>query len=289
MGSEPATRLDGSDFAQPASPREAAVGPSGLPPLAPQPASGEFAAAVRPPAYGGGLDAHRVLDLVLAILLLPLLALVGVLVAIVVFLDSPGPIFYRAPRVGRDGRVFAMWKFRKMHRDARGPALTSDDDERFTPVGRFLTASRLDELPQVWNVLKGDMRLVGPRPEVSDFVEHHPEEYAEILGVTPGLTGLAQLEHVTEGRLLRDCDDPLMRYKEEIMPRKLELDLLYVRGRSVGGDLLILARTLLLPLFALRRRVVRAALAAHRAGATPIGAGAALLLVLFVVQAGPLR
>src|SRR5215213_5549425 len=137
----------------------------------------------------------RLLDLVCVAVALPFALLVGATIACAVFLDSPGPIFYRSRRIGRGGRPFDMLKFRTMVRDAAGPPISAHGDERYTPLGRTLANLRLDELPQVWNVIRGDMRLVGPRPEVADFVMHFPAEYERILSVPPGLTGPAQVEY----------------------------------------------------------------------------------------------
>ncbi|MCW3064002.1 MAG: sugar transferase [Solirubrobacterales bacterium] len=190
----------------------------------------------------------RGLDLVVIALAWPVIFAIGGLIALAVFLDSPGPIFYRAHRIGRHGRPFGMLKFRKMTRDAAGSHLTLAGDDRFTPIGRFLSKSRLDELPQVWNVVRGEMRLVGPRPEVPDFVAEHREAYAEILTVTPGLTGPAQLAHLNEAELLARHDDPVAAYTRVLMPAKIALDIEYVRGQSVWGDVRLLARTTLFPL-----------------------------------------
>lgn len=189
------------------------------------------------------------------VLLLPVLIVVGLLIATAIILDSPGPVLYRASRIGRDGQRFEMLKFRKMRRDASGPWLTSVDDPRFTPIGRFLATTRLDELPQIWNVIKGEMRLVGPRPEVAEFVRRYEHEYERILSVLPGITGPAQLEHFGESLLFSDHDDPLGHYGEQILPRKIELDLGYARTRSLRGDLGILMRTLALPFRLLRVRL----------------------------------
>lgn len=223
---------------------------------------------------------------------MPLFVVAGLAVAVVVFVDSPGPLFYRARRIGRHGKPFWMWKFRKMVEHAQGPALTSAGDERLTPVGRFLTASRLDELPQVWNVLKGEMRLVGPRPEVQEFVQCYPEAYAEILTVMPGLTGLSQLRHVQEGQLFADgADDPHVFYRDRILPRKIDLDLAYVRDHSVATDLRILASTLVLPFRLAWRRAVALRLELGRTYyAWSVVAGSAVaLVVLFAAQAGSIR
>ena len=147
----------------------------------------------------------RVFDVVATILILPFALIVSCLIALAVLADSPGPVLYRCRRVGYRGELFEMVKFRKMRRDAVGSALTAYEDERFTPIGKFLSVTRLDELPQLWNVLKGDMRLVGPRPEMEEFVAHYPTEYEEILSVRPGLTGMAQLEFFDESRVFGEA------------------------------------------------------------------------------------
>ena len=174
--------------------------------------------------------------------LLPL----GLLVALAVFLDSPGPVIYRSQRIGKGGLVFEMLKFRTMERDAEGPPLSAAGDERYTPLGRRLALSRLDELPQIWNVLKGDMRLVGPRPEVEGFVAAYAGEYERILSVPPGLTGPAQVEYAWEGEVLAKAQavDRARVYRESIQPYKLAIDLAYVKHHGVLGDLALLARTL---------------------------------------------
>jgi lipopolysaccharide/colanic/teichoic acid biosynthesis glycosyltransferase len=189
----------------------------------------------------------RALDFAVLLVAAPVILLVGGLIAVAVFLDSPGPIFYRAQRIGRHGRPFAMVKFRKMTRDAQGPNLTLAGDDRFTPIGRFLSKTRLDELPQVWNVLRGEMRLVGPRPEVATFVDEHREAYHEILTVTPGLTGPSQLAHLNEAELLAAHDDPVAAYARVLMPAKIALDTDYVRHRSLRVDLWLLLRTTVFP------------------------------------------
>jgi lipopolysaccharide/colanic/teichoic acid biosynthesis glycosyltransferase len=198
--------------------------------------------------------AERSLDVVLTVLLLPIVAVVGFLIALAIYLDSPGPVIYRSPRVGRGGALFSMLKFRKMRRDAVGDPLTLEDDERFTPIGRFLAATRLDELPQIYNVLRGEMRLVGPRPEVECFVRRFPDQYAEIVSVTPGVTGKTQLVFTDEKRLLGG-PNPQAAYCEHVLPLKIELDLDYVRTRSLRGDVAILAGTVAVPIVRLARKV----------------------------------
>src|SRR3712207_3739205 len=143
----------------------------------------------------------RSLDFTVAALLLTAALPVIALVAIIIKLDSRGPVFYRASRIGHRGLPLRMLKFRKMHHHATGPALTMADDHRFTRVGEWLARTKLDELPQLWNVVKGDMSLIGPRPEDPSFVAMHLEEFAELLRVRPGVTGLSQLAFAEESRI----------------------------------------------------------------------------------------
>jgi lipopolysaccharide/colanic/teichoic acid biosynthesis glycosyltransferase len=164
---------------------------------------------------------------------------VSLAVAAAIVLDSPGPVLYRAPRVGRGGRRFDMLKFRKMPVGAGGRPLTLPDDERFTRVGGFLARTKLDELPQLWNVVRGRMSIVGPRPEDPSLVAAAPEAFAQTLRLRPGITGFAQLEFAREGELL-DRRDPVGSYLTRILPRKLALDALYARRASVWTDLRVL-------------------------------------------------
>jgi lipopolysaccharide/colanic/teichoic acid biosynthesis glycosyltransferase len=187
--------------------------------------------------------------------LTPLLLLPFLLVALAVFLDSPGAVFFRARRIGFRGRPFEMIKFRTMRVDNAGHAVAGANDSRITPVGGFLRAARLDELPQLWNVLRGEMTLVGPRPELAAFVELHAEEYREILAVPPGITGPTQLRYAgLEPHLLSLHADPERFYREKLLPDKVKLDLAYARSRSFAGDLAVLGRTLTLPLLLPFRR-----------------------------------
>ena len=156
--------------------------------------------------------------------------------------DSPGPVFYRAQRIGYRGRPLRMLKFRKMHVGAVGAALTVDGDRRLTRVGALLMRTRLDELPQLWHVLRGEMSLVGPRPEDPAFVARWAEEYEEVLRVRPGLTGWTQVAFADEARILGQRD-PVARYVEAILPQKVQLDRLYAANRSLRADLRILAAT----------------------------------------------
>jgi lipopolysaccharide/colanic/teichoic acid biosynthesis glycosyltransferase len=210
------------------------------------PATGvEGAQAVKKTDAGDWLG--RVFDLVVLLAFSPLILIVAIAIALAIFVDSPGSVLFASTRIGRDGRPFTMYKFRKMRAGARGYSLTVADDERFTPIGRFLAATRLDELPQVWNVIRGDMRLVGPRPELDYFVLQFADQYEEILTVTPGITGVAQLQVLNEVTLLGG-GDPARAYCERVLPEKIRVDLRYVRSRSLLGDVAILWRTGLMPL-----------------------------------------
>ena len=182
----------------------------------------------------------RALDIVvsafLLLAMLPLLCLLAVLVR----LDSPGASFFRCARVGHRGRPLRMLKFRKMVAGAAGVPLTSADDERFTRMGRLLARYKLDELPQLWHVFRGQMSLVGPRPEDPGFVERHADVYhRDILNVKPGIVGLSQLAFADESRVL-SSSDPLRHYVEVLLPQKIALDRMYAANASVVLDLRIL-------------------------------------------------
>ena len=187
--------------------------------------------------------AKRLLDLVLSLLLLIGLLPVIALLALAVKVESRGPIFYRCRRVGLGGCEFRMLKFRKMHRNATGPMLTAANDKRFTRLGSFLARTKLDELPQFWNVIRGDMSLVGPRPEDSSFVAFDPRGYVETLKIRPGITGLSQLAYVRESELLNG-PDPVRSYVESVLPQKIAIDRLYVARRTISLDARILFWTI---------------------------------------------
>jgi lipopolysaccharide/colanic/teichoic acid biosynthesis glycosyltransferase len=234
----------------------------------------------------------RLVDCAIVLLLLPVLLPVGLLIAAVVFVDSPGSVFYRANRIGLNGHPFRMLKFRTMKSGATGPGLSTSFDPRFTPVGRFLARYRLDELPQFWNVIKGDMRVVGPRPEDPDFVARHEKEYREILKAAPGLTGLTQLVHFLDDL---DTNNPLAHY-ETILPGKLALDIRYVRTQSFVGDLVILFRTLLIPfrLIGDELKILIDAQRSHPEASTRLAVGGTsfvlsiVLVLAFLAGGGPL-
>ena len=187
------------------------------------------------------LDAalKRALDIVASATLLLLLAPVIVVLAVAIKLESRGPVFYRCRRVGRYGADLPMLKFRKMQDGATGSALASVDDERFTRLGWFLARTKLDEVPQLWNVLRGHMSLVGPRPEDPSFIALHRDAYEQILSVRPGITGYCQLAFARESEIL-DANDREKHYVERILPQKVRLDCLYAAGRSFAVDIRIL-------------------------------------------------
>lgn len=189
----------------------------------------------------------RLFDLVASLLGLAVLALPGLLLALVIKLDSPGPVFFRQQRVGRFGRPFRIHKFRTMHVDAEraGGPLTVGADPRVTRVGRWLRAHRLDELPQLIDVLRGEMSLVGPRPEVPRYVALYPAGLREqVLAVRPGITDPASLAYRGEASQLAAAADPEREYVEVIMPKKLALAADYAARATLWTDLGVVARSL---------------------------------------------
>jgi lipopolysaccharide/colanic/teichoic acid biosynthesis glycosyltransferase len=186
--------------------------------------------------------AIRTMDAVVSFALLILLSPLILVTIILIKLDSRGPMFFRAQRVGYRGSDLKMLKFRKMARDATGPKLTSGKDLRLTRIGVWLTRLKLDEIPQLWHVLRGDMSLVGPRPEDPEFVEMMRAEYATILQVKPGITGYSQIAFAEESSIL-DPEDTLNHYIVRLFPQKLALDKMYATERSLVLNLRILAWT----------------------------------------------
>lgn len=190
----------------------------------------------------------RWFDLALGGLGLLLLAVPMALCAVLVRATSPGPVFYRHLRTGQNGRPIRVWKFRTMRAgaDRAGPAITRGGDPRVTPVGRWLRAAKIDEWPQLFNVLAGDMAWVGPRPEVAEFVQAYPAEYQRLLEFRPGITDPASLEFVDEEQRLASAGEAWRQcYLEEILPRKLQLASDYARRRTWHSDLAVLGATAL--------------------------------------------
>lgn len=188
----------------------------------------------------------RLLDIVIAgfglLLLSPLLAILALLVKC----SSPGAVFFRQERVGKGFRPFGLLKFRTMVQDAPslGGPITVGDDPRITKIGKVLRATKLDELPQLLNVLTGDMSLVGPRPEVGRYVEMFRDDYNVILQVRPGITDLASIKYRNEAAVLGNAADPETEYARRVLPEKIRLAKEYVRRQSLLLDLTIIVRTL---------------------------------------------
>jgi lipopolysaccharide/colanic/teichoic acid biosynthesis glycosyltransferase len=175
---------------------------------------------------------------------LPLLMAIAVAVAV----DSGFPVLYRQHRVGRDFCPFRLLKFRSMLDDNGGPRITVAGDSRVTRVGRPLRGTKLDELPQFWNVFVGDMSLVGPRPELPEYVEMFRSRYKHILSVRPGITDIASIRFRDEEALLGRSTDPLRVYTEMVLPAKLDLAEEYLKRSSLRLDLLIMVKTVLVTL-----------------------------------------
>lgn len=191
--------------------------------------------------------AKRAFDLIVSGGALALGAPVMAVVALAVRLDTPGPVLFRQVRVGRGGRPFRILKFRTMaDRPAMpGHEVTLHRDPRVTRSGEFLRHWKLDELPQLWNVFRGDMSIVGPRPEVPRYVELYPQAERElVLSVRPGITDPASIKYRSEAELLAGVDDPERMYREVILPDKLAMAADYARRVSFRGDLAIIGRTL---------------------------------------------
>ena len=186
----------------------------------------------------------RAFDVTVALLGLILTSPVMLASALAVKLDSPGPVFYSGPRVGRDGKLFDIHKVRSMMVGAAeaGPSVTAIGDARVTAAGRFLRRTKIDEIPQLWNVLTGEMSLVGPRPEHPEYLSHFTTEQRRLLAVRPGLTGPAALAFHDEERLL-EGNDPVGAYVNEVLPQKLEIELAYLKKATFKSDLGILLKT----------------------------------------------
>jgi len=188
----------------------------------------------------------RLVDVIVASIALVVSFPVFLVVVLLIKRDSPGPVFFRQERVGLHGRPFRIFKFRTMvvNADRLGGSSTAADDRRITKVGRMIRRLNLDELPQFLNVLKGEMSIVGPRPEVPHYVAMFTEEEREILTVRPGITDWATLWIRDEGKMLEGSADPERAYREKIWPEKHRLALEYVRRQSLAVDFQIMLQTL---------------------------------------------
>jgi len=190
----------------------------------------------------------RLMDIILVLLSLIVALPIMAIVALIIKINSPGPALYVSERIGKGGKPFKIYKFRTMviNADKIGGPSTAADDPRLTKIGLFLKRFQLDELPQLFNVLKGDMSLVGPRPEVKIYVNMMTEEEKNvILSVRPGITDLASLWNFHESEILKGSADPEKAYMEKIRPKKLELQMKYVKKQSLFLDLKIIFQTIM--------------------------------------------
>lgn len=187
----------------------------------------------------------RIFDIVCSIIILILFFPIGLIISIFILLESRGGIFYRQERIGRYGKPFKLFKFRSMRKNAdkSGKLTVGMKDARITKTGYFIRKFKLDEFPQFINVISGDMSIVGPRPEVKEYVDLYTDEQRLILNVRPGITDLASLEYFKENELLGKSDDPQKTYIEEIMPAKIELNKQYLANPTLGNDLKIMWKT----------------------------------------------
>ncbi len=188
----------------------------------------------------------RFCDIVLSCLGLLLLSPLFVVVAVWIVIDNPGPIFYRQMRVGKDGKDFGLLKFRSMRIGADKESLITigEHDSRITRAGYYIRKYKLDELPQLWNVLTGDMSLVGPRPEVRRYVDMYTDEQRQVLTVRPGITDYASIEYIDENSLLAQAEDPDRTYIEAILPAKIALNMRYIKHQTLGEYMKIIFLTL---------------------------------------------
>ena len=188
----------------------------------------------------------RLFDILFSLLVLTIGLPFALIIALLIVLDSKGSVLYRQSRVGRNNVDFQLYKFRTMCTGAdKGSLITvGGDDARITKVGRFLRKYKIDEFPQFLNILKGEMSIVGPRPEVRKYVDMYTPEQMRVLSVRPGLTDYASIRYVNENELLATSPDPEKTYIEDIMPDKLKLNLKYIDEQSVGTELKIMMQTI---------------------------------------------
>jgi lipopolysaccharide/colanic/teichoic acid biosynthesis glycosyltransferase len=194
------------------------------------------------------VDRH-ILDRLVAVLGMLVLSPILLLIALAILIESGRPILFGQNRVGRHGKLFRILKFRTMRQGQAGPAITAGGDSRITGTGKFLRKFKLDELPQLWNVTRGDMSLVGPRPEVPQFVDMNSPAWKSVLSVRPGITDPASITYRNEETLLATAADPIRFYRETVLPAKLALNLAYLRKRSLWFDLKVIAQTVLCAVF----------------------------------------
>ncbi|MFA5386129.1 MAG: sugar transferase [Candidatus Paceibacterota bacterium] len=188
----------------------------------------------------------RLFDIILSGLGLLVLSLPFLVFALIIKITAPGPVFYRGERTGLHGKMFKIFKFRSMIVDAEktGVASTSKEDNRVTKIGKFMRKTKIDELPQLINVFKGDMSFVGPRPEVKKFTDLYTEEEKVLLNIRPGITDYASLWDINEAEVLAGSSDPDKDYLEKIRPEKVRLQLKYYKEMSLWTDMKIIFLTI---------------------------------------------
>ena len=197
------------------------------------------------------MDLKRIFDFTVSLASLILLSPFFILIMAGIIIFDSRPVLFRQMRVGMNGSDFLLNKFRTMRvvREAASGTFDAGDTSRITKIGAFLRKTKLDELPQLWNVFKGDMSLVGPRPEVRKWVDAYPERWANVLTVKPGITDPASIYYRNEEKLLAQADDPVACYRDQILPHKLDLYEEYVRTRTFWGDIALIFKTIMLVLF----------------------------------------
>lgn len=188
----------------------------------------------------------RIFDVGSSFLVILFLSPILILIALAIVFDSKGGIFYKQQRIGKDGKAFMLYKFRSMRSgsDKKGLLTVGNNDHRTTKVGRFIRQYKLDELPQLINILKNEMSVVGPRPEVEKYVKLYKEDQLKVLKVKPGLTDLASLAYIDENEVLAKSNDPESTYINQIMPAKLKLNMEYIDRQSFWFDMKIILLTL---------------------------------------------
>lgn len=189
----------------------------------------------------------RLLDILSSSIVLLVMLPVWIVIALLIAMESKGGVFYKQVRVGKDNKDFFLYKFRTMRvgSDKKGLLTVGERDNRITRVGYFLRKYKIDEFPQLLNVIKGDMSIVGPRPEVRKYVDLYTPEQMKVLSVRPGLTDLASIKYVHENEVLAASDNPEQTYIDEVMPAKLDLNLQYIATQSLMGDIRLIFNTFL--------------------------------------------
>ncbi|MDL2308621.1 sugar transferase [Bacteroidales bacterium OttesenSCG-928-B11] len=189
----------------------------------------------------------RFFDIFLSLLTIVILSPFFLVIAILIAIETKGGIFYVQSRVGRDNKDFNLYKFRSMRNgaDKKGLLTIGENDNRITKIGYFIRKYKIDEFPQLINILKGEMSIVGPRPEVRKYVALYNEEQLKVLSVKPGLTDYASIAFIDESNILSNASDPEAYYINKIMPLKIKLNLQYIKNQSLKVDFYIIGKTLL--------------------------------------------